>query len=498
MPKFLISNYLSNAKPDDIEGLRKYLIENSMMTKDYPEEGLILVYHKFDIPSLTEVERECRSLVLDRSNLKMVAYSCETPLMNMQGMDLVLAKQEKQPIVTECWEGSLLSMYKFNDKWHVSSRRCLDAKQSHVASSQCEQSSSLALNSASMYSLYDLMLDVLQNSGYETFSDFTDELNQEMSYYWVLLHHKNKHNIDYTSRLGDNYTKLCLISVRDNLMDEMDIYALEGQPYLGKNIFISPQQEFSDIAKCTWNGFNLASSQSEPGNLASSQSELGTTVSLEDFKNKPTTEGLAIKVWNEEMNKYNLVKLQTPHFQYNQYNNNNTMKGLIYLYQNGKLVEYLKNYPEHVKIQNPTNPLQSYDVVGVVDSAFKASSSELFELFKLLWSIQTGQRIPEAQELYESLPKEYKNMLYSVKGIYYRKKAELYNNQISQANVKNYHLKTGDIYNYLKSLSTDTLTQFWKVRKTMMESEQRVIFPHIQSYCDKIQLKLFAILINKL
>jgi hypothetical protein len=59
-------------------------------------------------------------------------------------------------------------------------------------------------------------------------------------------------------------------------------------------------------------------------------------------------------------------------------------------------------------------------------------------------------------------------------------------------------LKTGDIYNYLKSLSTDTLTQFWKVRKTMMESEQRVIFPQIQSYCDKIQLKLFAILITKL
>lgn len=451
MPKFLISNYLSNAKSDDIEGLRKYLIENSMMTKDYPEEGLILVYHKFDIPSLTEVERECRSLVLDRSNLKIVAYSCETPLMNMQGMDLVLAKQEKQPIVTECWEGSLLSMYKFNNKWYVSSRRCLDAKMSKIGET---------------YNLYDLMLEVLQNSGYETFSDFTDELNQEMSYYWVLLHYKNKHTIDYTSRLGDNYTKLCLISMRDSQMNEMDM-PLEDQPYLGKNIFVSPQKEFSDIAR-------------------------NSTFSLEDFDNNPTTEGLAIKVWNEEMNKYNLVKLQTPHFQYNQHANNK-MKGLVYLYQNGMLAEYLKTHPELVKVQNPTNPLQSYDVIGVVDSAFKASSSELFELFKLLWSIQNGQRIPEAQGLYESLPKEYRDMLYGIKGVYYRKKAEFYKNE-----VKNHHLKTGDIYNYLKSLSTDTLTQFWKVRKTMMESEQRVIFPQIQSYCDKIQLKLFAILITKL
>ena len=465
-PKFLISNYLSNSQPENIEGLRKYLIENSIMSKDYPEDGLILIYHKFDIPSLTEVERECRSLVIDRNTLKMVAYSCETPIMNMCGMDLVMnsTKQSKQPIITECWEGSLLSMYKFNDKWRVSSRRCLDAKDSHVNNPA----------SAEQNNLYDMMMEVLQKSGYETFSDFTDKLNPEMSYYWVLIHHKNKHTIDYTSRLGENYTRMCLISMRDSLMNELDFP--ENQSYLGEHIFISPLKPFSEIADYT-------------------------NFSLKDFGTKPTIEGLAIKVWDDLMNKYNLVKIQTPQYQYNQILgfDNNTIKGLVYLYQNGKLGEYLTNHPEASKIQNPTNKLQIYDTVGVIDSAFKACASELFELFKLLWSIQTGQKIPEAKGLYESLPKDYRNMMYNVKGLYYKKKSELYNHldEVNTGNVKNYHLKPSDIYNYLKGTSTETLTHFWKARKTMMETpELRTIFPQIQTYCDKIQLKLFAILTN--
>ena len=359
-------------------------------------------------------------------------------------------------------------MYKFNDKWHVSSRRCLDARQSTINNP----------NNLEVYTLYDLMMEVLTKSGYESFSDFTDKLNPEMSYYWVLIHHNNKHTIDYSSRLGENYSKLCLISMRDSLMNEIDLFSLENQSYLGEHIFISPPQPFSEIAKCT-------------------------NFSLEDFGTKPTSEGLAIKVWNEEMNKYNLIKLQTPQYQYNQVMgfDNNTIKGLIYLYQNNKLSEYLTTHPEVSKIQNPTNCLQSYDTIGVIDSTFKACASELFELFKLLWSIQTGQKIPESKFLYETLPKEYKDIMYAVKGLYYRKKTELHNNiqEVNQSNIKQYYLKPTDIYNYLKGLPTETLTHLWKVRKAMMESEQlRIIFPQIQTYCEKIQLKLFAILTNKL
>lgn len=467
-PKFLISYYLSNAENNNIEGLRKYLIENSMMSKDYPDEGLFLVYHKYDIPSLSEVERECRSLIIDRNTLKIIAYSCETPIMNMAGLDLVLnsVNQSQPPIITECWEGSLLSMYKHNDKWYVSSRRCLNASVSTIHSPDGVQ----------VYNLYDMMMEVITGAGFKTFEEFTETLNPKMSYYWVLIHHNNKLTIDYTERLGENYAKLCLISIRDENMVEQDLTNL-NEKYLSETIFVSPQMPFSEVSKYT-------------------------NFSLEAFGSKPTTEGLAIKVWNEECHKYNLVKLQTPLYQFSQItgiDNVNIIKGLIYLYQNGKLKDYLTTHPEQSKIENPQNTSQSYDVIGVIDSAFKASASELFELFKLLWSIQTGQKIPEAKFLYDMMPKEYKDMLYNIKGIYYRKKAESHNQENQDVPTKNHYLRPTDIYNYMKTLPTEKLIQYWKIRRTMMDDAlTRGIFPQIQTFCEKIQLKLLAIMTSKL
>jgi hypothetical protein len=65
------------------------------------------------------------------------------------------------------------------------------------------------------------------------------------------------------------------------------------------------------------------------------------------------------------------------------------------------LIDYFDQNPSSsfVKIINPLNTYETFFSTGVVDSSFKVCTSELFELFKMLWSLKTGKS--QNKELYE-------------------------------------------------------------------------------------------------
>jgi hypothetical protein len=73
-PQFSITSYLESSV--SLEELRKVLFEKGVFSKDYTDEGLVLLYHKFDSPVTNNLERECRSLVIDSKTRKIVSYSC--------------------------------------------------------------------------------------------------------------------------------------------------------------------------------------------------------------------------------------------------------------------------------------------------------------------------------------------------------------------------------------------------------------------------------------
>ena len=188
------------------------------------------------------------------------------------------------------------------------------------------------------------------------------------------------------------------------------------------------------------------------------------------------------------------------------------------MYQNNQLVNYLEcnsNLSPYKKIINPLNIQESYDTVGIIDSVFKVCTSELYELFKMLWDIKTGKQLDT--EIYKILPKEYKTVLYNIRGIYYKKKYD--NNKSSTShedfnalklkhsdsksnlklNTKDLQIK--DIYQYLKKgLDTDKLEQYLRVKlmynwiKVDSENECLKKFSKINLKCDKVHLKLMAIL----
>jgi hypothetical protein len=463
---FLINEYI--IKFDNLEDLRSELYKKNILTKDYVDEGLMLIYHKYDQKNSSDLEMECRSIVIDRNTRKIISYSCENPLINMDAFNYLLESsiQVNSPepnilsnkIITKCYEGSLLSLF-FKDKWFLSTRRCLNSQDSIWGNED--------------KSHYNMFLDVLNNSGFETFDSFTDILCKDHCYHFVLIHYQNKNIVDYVSQFGNEYKKLVLAFLRNkDTQQELDLYDsktitnLKLDKILSNNIFISEKIDSLE-------SFDISNQENQ-------------------YQLPPLNEGVIIKVFDSDLKKNKLYKLQTKSYQFAKSigTEKNIFMGLIYLYQKDKVKDYLNDKTnQHLrKILNPINIQESYDTIGVIDALFKVLTSELFELFKKLWDIKTGKHLNN--ELYSLLPKEYKDILFGIRGLYFKKKT-----------LKNI-LQINDIYMLLKSISVENFCALSRMRKLMYNwckiNQQLSDFDKISLKCDKIHLKLTAIYCNKL
>merc|ERR1711871_426313 len=385
-PHFLINDYIKNS--DNTENLISTLYKKGIMSKYYSDEKLLLVYTKFEdqpfVSSNMELKNECRSLIVDVEEKSIVSYTCNTPICNLEAMNYLLGHNENQMSIYKCYEGTLMSLFYNRDKWYLSTRRCLDSRKS-------------VWNNNSHFNLF---MSVIKEDGFEEFDDFTKNLNTSYCYNFILIHHKNKNIVDYTSEFGEEYKKLCLAFIRnkDDLREidyetMSDVFSVNNH----RNIFI-PEK-------------------------VNSLQEYNSKINNYDNEDMMMCkdEGIIIKLKNEQsVNIY--LKLQTYPYQFNKAIGleKNIFKGFINLYQNDKLFNYLENNSNLVnykKIVKPMNTQESYDTIGVVDSVFKVCTSELYELFKLLWNLKTGKHMDKT--LYNILPKEYKNVLYTIRGIYF-------------------------------------------------------------------------------
>ena len=468
-PQFLISDYIKNS--NDTEEFRNTLFKKGIMTKYYEDDKLLLVYTKFEDASYTstDLKSECRSLIVDVEDKQIVSYTCNTPICNLEAMNYLIGHNEQTKKIYKCYEGTLMSLFHNRDKWYLSTRRCLDSK-----SSVWNENSH-----------FDLFMDVLKDEGYEQFDDFTANLNKDWCYNFILIHHKNKNIVDYTKEFGDNYKKLCLAFVRErSTLCELDYDNMSE--VLGfkefKNIFVAEEIKSLEEYTSKLNNYN------------------------NDDMINCSDEGIVIKLDNNKnINTY--LKIQTYPYQFNKAIGleKNIFKGFINLYQNDKLVKYLDNNSNlngYKKIVNPLNTQESYDTIGVVDAIFKVITSELYELYKKLWNLKTGKHMDK--ELYDILPKEFKTMLYGIRGVYFKNKSDIYNSEDNSGKQRLY-LQIKDIYHYIKSVDTDVLEEYLRVRKLMNNwikidpsNENLKKYNTVTEKCDKVHLKLTAIFTNKL
>jgi len=102
-----------------------------------------------------------------------------------------LKSRVKQVFYQPAYEGTTLIVYNLNDKWHISTRRCVDAHESNW--------------------------DPTAPSHYEIAEKFIDfnSLNKNYVYHYNLVSYNNVYMCDYTKQFGDKYIKLIPLLICD-------------------------------------------------------------------------------------------------------------------------------------------------------------------------------------------------------------------------------------------------------------------------------------------
>ena len=490
----LISS-LENKTYDDFKTALNTKIKK-INIKDNDDSNLVIISNNYTkkINTLSELEKECRSLIIDKTTLKIICYTYDDIYYNQDAKNYFLKNNIKEYDIQECFEGTLLSIFYYNDKRFMSTRQCLDAKESLWSSNK---------------SYYDLFLECINLS----FEDFTNHLKPEYNYFFVLLHHENKNIVDYSDYFKNaNYKEIVHILTRNqNTLSEIDLRD-NSQWNINPNIktpirFNSNKDSESIETESLTNFINNNDS------LTINTPEKYINFDILDDINKQLNltlpvqcEGLVVRVKDQKTGKLVIMKFQTNSYQFMSIirpNNNNIYSSFIELYQQDLLNKHLEYFPGNSELQlEECN--EKYDTIGVIDAVFKVLTSELLEIFKSMYNLKDGTHKPKSY--YNILPKEYTVVLYKIRGIFFRKK---------DRNVKKYDdndesfysngLKIFDIYNLLKKkYESKDLFKLLKARKNMMfkyqndNSDEAEFFNNASHRCDKVSIKMMSFILNEM
>ena len=192
--------------------------------KEWNDSNLFMITNNFTKKTLnfTNLERECRSVILDKDTLNIVCYSYDDIYYNQDAKDFLIKNNSFDKSIQECFEGTLLSVFYYNDKWNISTRRCIESSKSKWNSNK---------------SHFDMFLECINIE----FNKFTSYLDKENNYFFVIVHHQNKHIVDYTEHFqDDNYKKIIHVMTRRQ-NDHSEIESTDDVQWLKTPTFIIPK-----------------------------------------------------------------------------------------------------------------------------------------------------------------------------------------------------------------------------------------------------------------
>ena len=423
---------------------------------------LYILYNEYSYDrKKSKIESECRSIVINEK-LSILCYSCESPLYNIDAINHMWKNPDVPKNITLCYEGSLISLFNYDNEWFVSSRKYVYNKDSEETGH------------------YKMFMDVLRNDGHVDLNSFTKDLDNTNSYHFVLIHHLNKNIVNYETYFGKNYMKLCFIFARDNIthieINSSDIMTTSGINFKSDNIFIPKKLEEDIVEK--------------------------TTTEHEIYE-LPLYEGIVISMQGITL------KIQNPSYQFHRVigSEKNIYRGLLSLYLKNTLTKSLElsdNLSQFKIINNPLNTKETFDITGILFGVLKVVTSELYHLFNILYDNQGNNVLHNnTKSLYTKLPEEYKAYLFYIRGIFY---GNLKTNQLhlSTDSVTLDNLSEKNIYNLIKKKDVRTLVNFIRARKLMLNwirsenSDETTLFNTSLFKCNKIYYKLTSIYTNKL
>ena len=170
--------------------------------------------------------RQCRGIILEKETNRIVCYTFNRGI-DINSDDLEVSFPWDTVRIEEAVDGTQIRLFYYNDEWHVSTTRCIDAKKAYWYSSR---------------SFYDLFMEVVHTN-----DDFDlDSLDKSYCDAFVLKHPENRIVVGYL------VPDLCHVMTRSLNIDdgyaEIDVH-LEGVSYPHVYKYASPTDgnvHFSD------------------------------------------------------------------------------------------------------------------------------------------------------------------------------------------------------------------------------------------------------------
>jgi hypothetical protein len=279
----------------------------------------------------------------------------------------------KQIIIQPCYEGTTILVFFHNNKWYVTTRRCLDSNES------------MWIKNKSYRQMFE-----------ESINFSLDDLNKDYCYYFVLIHYSNKNLVSYK-----DYDKLYKEVIHTMTMEK---YTFKEVEYKINNLV-----KTQEIVK--YNSLD---------HLLNRLDE----ISINDKKNhNVSTEGFIVKYYTSE-NTFIIMKLQTHLYQelaQLKPNNSNIYQSYLELYQKDQLRDFLPYVPYQCN---------KLEIIKRINNGMRNMATEILNLYH-------GTRKKKNSEVYNSLTEQYKRVLYGLHGIYinHRKNKVDENNKLTSITI---------------------------------------------------------------
>ena len=158
---------------------------NLKFKEDIEYPNLFLIHPQDNSAFQYKIVNECNGIIMEKGTLKIVCYTfnkCYDTATISENIDINNLYVEKSI------EGTLIRLFYYNDKWMVSTKRCIDASKSRWLSEK---------------NFLQLFQECVSKY------NFMDNLNTIYCYSFIVMHPENKNIINYTT------ANICHISTRD-------------------------------------------------------------------------------------------------------------------------------------------------------------------------------------------------------------------------------------------------------------------------------------------
>jgi hypothetical protein len=410
--KFNFFSLLNNLDNINYNSLYEYFSKNhkyNLFVKKYNDnDQLLMIHNNQDTSNDNDIYKECRSMIIDTNDKpKVVSYSHDNVLYSI----IEEIKIEENDIIEESYEGTMVNVFNYNDKWYFSSTKCPSIDNSYFFTDKKSHGE---------------MLDEILKQYYPNSDNVRDEfvknLDKNKCYFFIILHHENKYIVDYTNVYGTNYKKLVHIITRDKDTQ------IEEYNTLSLDYLIKPKK-FTNLSEAKeWLNNN----------------------------NNCYKEGLIIKRKNQENNKNILIKIPSDQYtliRIEKPNYSNVWVGCIEIFQRNNSSynpdNYLqKYYPDKIK--------SNLDITGVLHFIFKNLSYELYNIYTFFtyYDQTNGLYEKKNQDVYNKLfdnhqLKTLNNQVQKLQYYQYKYLKRSYR-QVDILNHLRNHTSPNDIYNMIK------------------------------------------------